>query len=64
MRARYVQGQNIVPYDQTANTLFLLSRNKKPNRWQFRKQNTDVVGVTCGIRLYYAYVSHSAPVTR
>ena len=44
--------------------MFTVSGNKKPNRWQFREQNTDVVGVTCGIGLYYAYVLLSAPDTR
>ena len=46
------------------NTLFTYSGNEKPNRWEFRVQNTVVVGVTCGIRLYYAYVSLSAHGTR
>ena len=59
-----VQGESDGLWVIAANTLFTFSGNKKPNRLQFRVQNTDVVGVTCGIRLYYAYVSLSVPGTR
>ena len=49
-----VQGESDGLWVIVGNTLFTFSGNKKPNRWQFRVQNTDVVGVTCGIGLYYA----------
>ena len=62
--SRTVQGESDGPREMAANTFFLFSGNKKPNRWQFREQNTDVVGVTCDIRLYYAYISLSAHSTR
>ena len=61
---RSVQGESDGSWEIAANTLFTFSGNKKPNRLQFRVQNTDVVGVTCGIRLYYAYISISALGTR
>ena len=61
---RTVQGESDGLWVMVGNTLFTYSGNKKPNRWQFREQNTDVVGVTCGIELYYAYVSLSAHGTR
>ena len=51
---RTVQGESDGLWEIAGNTLFTFSGNKKPNRWQFRVQNIDVVGVTCGIRLYYA----------
>ena len=61
---RSEQGESDGLWVVAANTLFTFSRNKNPNRLQFRVQNTDVVGVTCGIRLYYAYVSFSVPGSR
>ena len=61
---RTVQGDCDGLWVIVGNTLFTYSGNEKPNRWQFRVQNTDVVGVTCGIRLYYAYISLSVPGTR
>ena len=61
---RTVQGESDGLWEIAGNTLFTFSGNKKPNRWQFRVQNTDVVGVTCGIELYYAYESLSAHGTR
>ena len=49
---RTVQGESDGPRDMAANTFFLfISGNKNPNRWQFWGQNTNVVGVTCDIRL-------------
>ena len=61
---RTVQGGSDGPREMVANTFFLFSWNKKPNRWLFSEQNTDVVGVICVIRLYYACVSLSAHGTR
>ena len=61
---RTTQGESDGLWEIAGNTLFTFSGNKKSNRWQFREQNTDVVGVNCGIRLYYAYVLLSAHDTR
>ena len=52
---RTIQGKCDGPCEIAANTLFIFSGNKKSGRWQLGGQNTDVVGVTCDIRLYYAY---------
>ena len=49
---RAIKGESDGPRGIAANSLFVFSGNKKPNRWQFREQNANVVGVTCGIRLY------------
>ena len=61
---RTVQGESDGLWVIVGKTLFTYSGNKMSNRWQFRVQNIDVVGVICGIRLYYACVSLSAHGTR